>query len=228
MKESKRKKKLGRLAVILAALLIAAPLLADEVLMTQGGLAFMLQQHMLPRQQRVEQMLARAESLSAEASALEDRILARIYLWPGTNRVEYLSPDGTPTGSADLDVPMQIRDGRTLVPLRFLGEALSATVRWEAETRQIEYTAPGLRIILVEGQKQVLVNDRPYEMDVAPTIIAGRTMVPVRFVSQWLGAVVRWDQGANRVEIRYLADPGLLAGATTAGDADTGIDNALG
>jgi hypothetical protein len=48
------------------------------------------------------------------------------------------------------------------------------------------------------------VNGRPEKIDVAPQIIDDRTMVPIRFVGQWLGAVVRWDDAQKRVDIAWL------------------------
>ena len=185
-------------------LLLSAPLKADEVLMSRSGFENWLLQALLPRQQMLDHLEAVAQDLEGRLSAWELSNLNRIYLWPDQPVVEYYDPGGIPAGTGTLDVPAQIIDGRTVVPLRFLGEALGAEVEWDGINRQISYIAGDRRIVLTVGQKTVLADDRMVEIDTAPLIIRDRTMVPVRFVSQWLGALVKWDAGARRVEIAFL------------------------
>ena len=69
--------------------------------------------------------------------------------------------------------------------------------------QEIAYIADDRQIVLTVGRSTVLVSGRPVEIDAAPVIVGGRTLVPVRFVGQWLGAVVKWDEALNRVEISY-------------------------
>ena len=172
--------------------------------MSRSGFENWLLQALLPRQQKLDQLEAAAQDLEDRLSAWEQRNLNRIYLWPGQPIVEYYEPGGIPAGTGTLDVPAQIIDGRTVVPLRFLGEALGAEIEWDGVNRQITYIAGDRRIVLTVGQKTVLAGDRTVEIDTAPLIIRDRTMVPVRFVSQWLGAMVKWDAAARRVEIAFL------------------------
>jgi hypothetical protein len=130
--------------------------------------------------------------------------MSRVYLWPDIPAAEFVAPGGFPAGRTALDAPPRIVDNRTMVPLRFVGEVLGAEVVWDETSRQVTYSTSTRQIILTAGQQTVLVDGSPVVMDTAPVLIDGRTMVPVRFIARWLGAVVRWDETAKRVEIGYL------------------------
>lgn len=108
----------------------------------------------------------------------------------------------------DFDVPPQIIEGRTLVPLREIFEALGSAVQWDAKTK----TATGQRgstvVKLPVGSKEALRNGQKIELDVPATIINGRTLVPARFIAESLGAEVAWD-GATRTVI--INDMGMGA-----------------
>ena len=189
--------------MIAAVLLLSAPMWAGEVLMSQSGFENWLQQKMQAREQKVSTIENRAEALDNRLKAWEYANLYVIYLWPDQPRAEYYDPGGIPAGADNLDVPPRIIDGRTMVPLRFIGEALGAEVIWNGETRQVAYLLGSRQILLTVDQNTALVGGRMVEFDAAPQIINNRTMVPVRFISQWLGAIVRWDEALKRVEIQY-------------------------
>ncbi len=104
-----------------------------------------------------------------------------------------------------LDVPPRIMNGRTMVPLRFVGEAMGAEIEWEGTEQKITFTLFGKQIILRVGASTAMVNGEPVMLDASPTIIGGRTLVPVRFVSENLGAKVDWDGGQQRITITFPA-----------------------
>lgn len=104
-------------------------------------------------------------------------------------------------GPYTLDAAPYIQDGRTLVPVRFVSEALGAGVVWNAETRRITVTDGGKEIILTLGTRNVQVNGVDQTIDCAPETVSGRTFVPLRFVSETLGAGVDYDSGSGRVLI---------------------------
>ncbi|HEY3367538.1 MAG TPA: stalk domain-containing protein [Symbiobacteriaceae bacterium] len=92
--------------------------------------------------------------------------------------------------------------GRTFVPVRFVGETLGAYVGWDGTVRKVTYLTGDTRIELVIGQKIATVNGKSVTLDAAPYIDTNsRTMVPVRFVSEQLGATVSWDGTARTVTI---------------------------
>ena len=87
--------------------------------------------------------------------------------------------------------------GRLMVPLRGIFEALQAEVLYSAPTRSIKATKGSTVVELTLGSRQALIDGRPVFLDVPADTLGGRTMVPLRFVSESLGAEVKWN-GATR------------------------------
>ena len=94
-----------------------------------------------------------------------------------------------------------IENGTTLVPLRIISENLGAKVTWEMETQSILIEKENSVIMLEIGKTSVLVNNQAKTMTLAPKIINGSTMVPIRFVSENLGVFVNWDGDSRTVQI---------------------------
>jgi len=92
----------------------------------------------------------------------------------------------------DLDVPPQIIEGRTLVPVRFISESFGCVVGWEASTGKITITRGNFRIELFKDKKAAYIDGKEYQLDVPAKIVSGRTLVPVRFISEGFGAEVIW------------------------------------
>ncbi len=103
----------------------------------------------------------------------------------------------------DLDVPPFIENGRTLVPFRFIGEALGASVNWIAEEKKAIYELNEVKVEIIIGNKTAYVNGKPVTLEVPPKISNGRTFVPLRFVSEALGASVIWEAETKRIIITY-------------------------
>jgi hypothetical protein len=99
------------------------------------------------------------------------------------------------------DVPPVIENGRTLVPLRAIFESLGATVQWDGNTQTVTATKTGTTIIITIGQTTAYKNGSLIALAVSPKIINNRTMVPLRFVSEALGAQVNWDGYTQTIKI---------------------------
>ena len=94
-------------------------------------------------------------------------------------------------------VPPNNVNGRVMVPLRAIFEALGATVQWNPVDQGIVATKGNTTIRLQIGSTAAFNNGVQVTLDAAPQIEGGRTLVPVRFVGEALGAEVTWD-GTNR------------------------------
>jgi len=103
--------------------------------------------------------------------------------------------------SLAFDQPPLMQGGRVLVPLRGIFEALGATVGFESSTRTIQARSAEATILLPLGSRTASVNGRSVILDVPAASIGGRTVVPLRFVAEALGAEARWDGSARRVTI---------------------------
>lgn len=98
--------------------------------------------------------------------------------------------DGQPV---NFDVPPSVIQGRVLVPLRGIFERLGATVDYNAANQHILAVRGGQTVELTVGSRQAAVNSQPQLLDVPAFTINGRTMVPLRFISEALGAGVQWN-----------------------------------
>ncbi|MBU7005972.1 copper amine oxidase N-terminal domain-containing protein [Phosphitispora fastidiosa] len=101
----------------------------------------------------------------------------------------------------DLDVQPLISEGRTMVPMRAIFEALGAQVSWDGNARTVTANKDGTTIVLTIDKKLSKINGTNKDLDVAPFLKDGRTLVPVRFISEALGAEVNWDADNQLVEI---------------------------
>jgi hypothetical protein len=110
-----------------------------------------------------------------------------------------------------------VMNGRTLVPMRDIFEALNATVNWNAATRSISATRGTTDVWLQIGNRAAKVNAQSVTLDQAPLIRSQSTLVPLRFVSEALGASVNWNGGAQLVSISTGNGPGAPAGSNVAG-----------
>lgn len=99
------------------------------------------------------------------------------------------------------DVVPQNINGRVLVPIRAISEEMGAEVQYEHETRTVTIIDGENVIKLKIGDATAYINGEEYELDVPANVIDGRTMVPVRFVSEAMGAVVDWDGDTKTVII---------------------------
>ena len=101
----------------------------------------------------------------------------------------------------DFDVPPQLIDGRTMVPLRVIFQTLGATVSWNEETSTIMAYSEGYSVTAKIGSNVMEVNGELKIMDVPPMIVDSRTLVPVRFVAETFDCNVSWDADKKTVNI---------------------------
>ena len=106
------------------------------------------------------------------------------------------------------EVPAIIENGRTLVPLRAIFEAMGAQVDWNDSTRTVVATKPGTRVILALGSIAPTVNGKTWNLDVPAIIKNNRTLAPLRFVGEAFGGKVSWDDASKTVHITSPEDKG--------------------
>jgi hypothetical protein len=97
------------------------------------------------------------------------------------------------------DQPPIVQSGRVFVPLRGVFEQLGASVVYA--NGQINATGDGRTVSLTIGSTQAVVDGQPQTLDVAPFVVGSRTLVPLRFVAQALGATVNWNDSNSTVMI---------------------------
>ena len=102
-----------------------------------------------------------------------------------------------------MDVAPMLVSGNTMVPLRFIGEALNASVEWDATDKKVTYKLGKQEVVLWIGKKEAMVNGNPMTMAAAPVIVSGKTLVPLRFIGEALGASVEWVASTKSILIYY-------------------------
>jgi len=105
-----------------------------------------------------------------------------------------------------LDSVPIIRNDRTLLPIRFVAEALGAQVGWDGATQKVTIQDRTTKIEMWINKPTALVNGKTVYIDpanhkVTPILVNARTMVPVRFVAETLGATVEWNEKLQQVTI---------------------------
>lgn len=83
-------------------------------------------------------------------------------------------------------------NGRTMIPIRCLAEPMGADVWYDSELKAACISRAGVEIIMPIGSKTCTVNGEPFEMDIAPYVENGRTMIPARYVSELFGQTIEW------------------------------------
>ena len=100
------------------------------------------------------------------------------------------------------DVPPVIEDGSTLVPMRFLFEQMGADVEWDSETQTATATLDNTVVTFSIDNINAEVNKTSATMDVPARLINGKTMVPLRFLSENMGYDVDWDADSRTAIIQ--------------------------
>ena len=113
----------------------------------------------------------------------------------------YIEVNGS-TLYPDVD-PYLDKNDRTMVPVRFVAEALNSKVTWDAQDNRgrIEVTRKGKTILLWIDQSVANVDGQALQMDTTAVLKNNRTFVPVRFVAEAFGAEVLWSDGDKKVFI---------------------------
>lgn len=106
--------------------------------------------------------------------------------------------DNTPL---TMDVPASTINGRTMVPMRAIFEALGADVAWDNATKGITATKEDKTVNLYLNNKTAYIDGVASVLDAAPVTLSGRTMVPARFIAEAMGCNVGWDGATQTVNI---------------------------
>ena len=99
------------------------------------------------------------------------------------------------------DIKPVIKDGRTLIPVRALCEAISVDVEWDDRLKTVNISGRNKVVSMKIGEKEILVNKTKQNIDVPAIIVSGRTMLPLRTVGEIIGAEVGWNEKDKRIAV---------------------------
>ncbi len=111
--------------------------------------------------------------------------------------------DATIDGAPAAVAAPYLKGNSTMVPFRFIGEALGAYVEYAdvAGTQTVTFSLDGINVVLTIGSTTAMVNGEAVAMPVAPEINNSRTMVPLRFISEALGAYVEYNPANGGITV---------------------------
>lgn len=112
------------------------------------------------------------------------------------NRTAYIGNKAYTLTAAPL-----VAGSSALLPFRFIGDALAADVKWEPITKNVVFHLGGNTLALKIGSTTANYNGSEIKLDIPPQLVNGVTMVPVRMVSEYLGATVQWDHNTQTITI---------------------------
>src|SRR5215472_15609694 len=97
-----------------------------------------------------------------------------------------------------------VSHGALLVPLRSMFEQMGATVTYDPASKSVDAKKEGAEVQVTLGKNEVIINGESRPLDVAPMMYKGTLMVPVRVISEGLGAYVEWEPSQRVCVVRYL------------------------
>ncbi len=130
-------------------------------------------------------------------------IIASMSAVSAQNNTPSVTVNGAKLGFTDNVTPFIDEESeRTLVPMRDIFEAVGAVVQWDESTQTVIAVKDSSFVTLQIGSEKAFVNSEEKQLDVKALIKDDRTFVPLRFVSEALGAEVEWDNDNYTVVIK--------------------------
>ncbi|NPV90915.1 MAG: copper amine oxidase N-terminal domain-containing protein [Firmicutes bacterium] len=127
---------------------------------------------------------------------------------PGGSDIRIRVYDTTSERILEPDVPPRVIDGRTMVPVRIVAEALGTEVSWDDATKTV-IACRGITVVRIPiNSMTASCSGEEIGLDVPAQIVEGRTLVPLRFISEAFGATVEWDGGSRTVSVTRNTKPG--------------------
>ncbi|HZY95574.1 MAG TPA: copper amine oxidase N-terminal domain-containing protein [Candidatus Cybelea sp.] len=97
-----------------------------------------------------------------------------------------------------------VRGGTILIPLRSMFEQMGATVSYDSGSKTATVSKAGAEVKVTVGKPEVIINGESRPLDVPPIVYHGDVLVPVRVISEGMGAYVQWVPDRRLVVVRYI------------------------
>ena len=117
------------------------------------------------------------------------------------DRHVYANPDVLKQGRV---LAALVRNGTLFIPLRSMFEQMGGTVSYDPASKTATVTKPGASVAVTVGKPEVVINGESRPLDVPPILYHGDVLVPVRVISETMGAYVQWVPDRHIVVVRYI------------------------
>lgn len=105
------------------------------------------------------------------------------------------------------DVQPEMKNGRTMVPLRVISENLGAVVDWSGS--EVTITKNDIKVTLQLNNSTAVKDGKTLQLDAKPYIQNNRTFVPIRFLAETSGCMVNYSNGTVTVHTAPLSINGV-------------------
>jgi hypothetical protein len=112
----------------------------------------------------------------------------------------YAKPDTLKQGRV---LAALVRGGTILIPLRSMFEQMGATVAYDPASKTVDVSKPGADVKVTVNKPEVVINGETRPLDVPPMMYQGHVLVPIRVISEGMGAYVQWVPDRRLVVVRY-------------------------
>ena len=120
----------------------------------------------------------------------------------GSNMVKYtVSGETQHASERQIDAKPFIRNGRVMVPIRYVAESLRMKVMWNKQSKIVTLQDKERKVEIVTNSKKIVVNGKEYVSDVAPVIENGRTYLSISNIGKVSGANMTWNNQSKQVSI---------------------------
>ncbi|QAY65861.1 stalk domain-containing protein [Paenibacillus protaetiae] len=106
-----------------------------------------------------------------------------------------------------LEAAATIKDGKTFVPAKFLGDTFGMQVQWDGETRQIHMETPKYSILLDLTTQLAYVNGAMIPLDQVAVIVNGHLLIKLTWLSDYMGAKYTYNNELRRIDVLYVPKP---------------------
>jgi hypothetical protein len=113
----------------------------------------------------------------------------------------YANPDTLRRGRV---LAALVKNGVLMVPLRSMFEQMGATVTFDRVSKSVKASKTGSEVQVTLGKNEVLINGESRPLDVPPMMYKGVLLVPIRVISEALGAYVQWVPEQHLAVVRYI------------------------
>ena len=117
------------------------------------------------------------------------------------DRHVYANPDVLKQGRV---LAALVRGGTIFIPLRSMFEQMGATVSYDTASKTATVSKEGSSVVVTVGKPEVVINGETRPLDVPPIVYQGVVLVPVRVISESMGAYVQWVPDRRLVVVRYI------------------------
>ena len=120
----------------------------------------------------------------------------------GSNMVKYtVSGETQHASERQIDAKPFIRNGRVMIPIRYVAESLGMKVMWNKQSKLVTLQDEERKVEIVTNGKKIVVNGKAYVSDVAPVIENGRTYLSISNIGKVSGANMTWNNQSKQVSI---------------------------